>query len=82
MVVRQLLKVPIMSSDKREEYMKSGTGRVVDRGTAKYSKIFVYVPRLVSADSSFPFQSGEEVTVTIEGERLIIEKRKEKGENL
>jgi len=59
--------------------VKSGKGRVVDRGTKKYSKIFVYVPRLVSADSTFPFQPGEEVTVTIKGERLIIEKRKEKS---
>lgn len=59
--------------------VKSAKGRVVDRGTAKYSKIFVYVPRLVSADSTFPFQTGEEVTVTIEGERLIIEKREKKS---
>jgi len=69
-----------MSSEKeRGPMVKSGKGRVVDRGTKKYSKIFVYVPRLVSADSTFPFQPGEEVTVTIKGERLIIEKRKEKS---
>ena len=71
-----------MSSDKEGGGMvKSGKGRVVDRGTKKYSKIFVYVPRLVSADSTFPFQPGEEVTVTIEGERLVIEKHKEKSED-
>lgn len=40
-------------------------------------KVFVYVPQLVADDTAFPFQMGEDVTVTIEGDRLIIEKLKE-----
>jgi len=52
-----------------------GKGKVVDRGK-KYRKIFIYIPKEVSSDTSFPFKIGEDVTVRIDGERLIIEKRK------
>lgn len=51
-----------------------GKGKVVDRGK-KYKKIFVYIPKEVAMDTSFPFKIGENVTVKIEGEKLIIEKR-------
>ena len=51
-----------------------GKGKIVDRGK-KYRKIFIYIPKEVSSDTSFPFKVGEDVTVTIEGKRLIIEKR-------
>ena len=51
-----------------------GKGKVVDRGK-KYRKIFIYIPKEVAMDTSFPFEIGEDVTVRIEGERLIIEKR-------
>jgi hypothetical protein len=51
-----------------------GKGKVVDRGK-RYKKIFIYVPKEVAMDTSFPFKMGENVTVKIEGERLIIEKR-------
>jgi ABC-type Mn2+/Zn2+ transport system ATPase subunit len=53
-----------------------GKGKVVNRGK-KYSKIFVYIPKEVSTDTSFPFKVGEDVTVKIDGKRLIIEKRKQ-----
>ena len=56
---------------------RSGKGKVVDRG-ARYPKVFVYVPKLVADDTAFPFQMGEDVTVTIEDDRLIIETLKEK----
>jgi len=54
-----------------------GKGKVVDRGK-KYRKIFIYIPKEVAMDTSFPFEIGEDVTVRIEGERLIIEKRESK----
>jgi hypothetical protein len=56
---------------------RSGKGKVVDRGV-RYPKVFVYVPKLVADDTAFPFQVGEDVAVTIEDGRLIIEKPKEK----
>lgn len=71
-----------MCSDKKEEELmgRTGKGKVVDRGT-KYPKIFVYVPRIVATDTAFPFQIGEDVTVTIRNDKLIIEKmKKEKKE--
>ncbi len=54
-----------------------GRGKVVDRGN-KYRKIFIYIPKEVASDTSFPFKPGEDVTVKIEGKRLVIEKRKHK----
>jgi len=53
----------------------TGKGKVVDRGK-KYSKIFIYIPQKVVQDTRFPFKKGEDVTVRIEGEKLIIEKWK------
>jgi CxxC motif-containing protein len=50
-----------------------GKGKVVDRG-GKYSKTFIYIPKEVASDTSFPFKKGEDVTVRIEGKKLIIEK--------
>ncbi len=55
-----------------------GKGKVVDRGK-KYRKIFIYIPKEVSSDTSFPFKVGEDVTVRIDGERLVIEKRHNKS---
>jgi len=55
-----------------------GKGKVVDRGK-KYRKIFIYIPKEVSSDTSFPFEIGEDVTVKIEGEKLIIEKRHQRN---
>jgi len=52
---------------------RSGKGKVVNRGT-KYPKIFIYIPRDVATDTSFPFKVGEDVTVTIEGDSLTIRK--------
>ncbi|MEM3731123.1 MAG: hypothetical protein QW667_06570 [Candidatus Bathyarchaeia archaeon] len=51
-----------------------GKGKVVDRGK-KYRKIFLYIPKEVATDTSFPFKIGEDVTVRIEGKKLVIEKR-------
>jgi hypothetical protein len=67
-----------MSSDCEEKAVaRSGKGKVVDRGV-KYPKVFIYIPKLVADDTAFPFQVGEDVTVTIENDELIIMKKKEK----
>ena len=64
-----------MGSDREEPIVvRSGKGKVVDRGY-KYPKIFIYIPRDIAADTAFPFKIGEDITVTIEGNKLIIEKR-------
>ena len=51
-----------------------GKGKVIDRGK-KYKKIFIYIPKEVASDTSFPFKIGDHVTVKIEGKKLIIEKK-------
>ena len=53
---------------------RTGKGKIVDRG-GKYPKIFIYVPMDVVKDSMFPFEVGEDTSVTIDNGRLIIEKR-------
>ncbi|MGQ9625139.1 MAG: hypothetical protein ACUVUF_00490 [Candidatus Bathycorpusculaceae bacterium] len=58
-----------------------GKGKVVDRGK-KYRKIFIYIPKEVSSDTSFPFEIGEDVTVKIKEEKLIIEKRCRQNETI
>ena len=58
--------------------MKIGRGRFSNRpsrtGGKLYDRYFVYIPTYVAKDEAFPFESGEEVLVRIEGERLIIER--------
>lgn len=51
-----------------------GKGKIIDRGK-KYRKIFIYLPKEVAMDTAFPFKIGEDVTVRIEGNKLIIDKR-------
>jgi hypothetical protein len=54
---------------------RTGKGKVVDRG-GKYPKVFIYMSMDVVKDSTFPFEVGEDVSVTIDDDRLIIEKTK------
>jgi len=54
---------------------REGKGKVVNRGGGKYPKIFIYVPKSVAMDTSFPFKEGEDVIVRIEGDRLIIKRK-------
>ena len=64
------------------EVARSGKGKVVDRGTEKYPRIFIYIPSRVANDSAFPFKVGEDVLVVIEGDHLIIKKMpREEGES-
>ncbi len=68
--------VTIMGSDKEASSVaRSGKGKIVDRGV-KYPKIFIYVPMDVVKDSTFPFKVGEDVEITIEGEMLVVRKRR------
>ena len=53
--------------------MKQGKGRIIRRSDGKW---FIYLPARVATDSAFPFEPGEKVMVSIDGERLIIEKLK------
>jgi hypothetical protein len=51
-------------------------------GKGKYwrseNKLYIYVPVKVAADSQFPFRDEKGyVTVTIDGERLVIAKHQE-----
>jgi len=74
-ILKRKIEVSILGSDREEPIVvRSGKGKVVDRGY-KYPKIFIYIPRGVTADTAFPFKIGEDITVTIEGNKLIIEKR-------
>ncbi|MEM2897489.1 MAG: hypothetical protein QXG01_07995 [Candidatus Bathyarchaeia archaeon] len=43
-----------------------GKGKVVDGGK-KYRKIFIYIPKEVLSDTSFPFKIGDDVIVRIDG---------------
>ncbi len=54
--------------------VKEGKGRIVSVGKAKTR--YVTVPAEVAGDDRFPFETGEEVRVTIEEDkkRLIVEK--------
>jgi len=55
--------------------LKSGKGKFNNRGSEQYPKFFVYIPKEVAMDTAFPFKNGEDVTVTIENEKLIITRR-------
>ena len=55
--------------------VKTGKGKLIDKGN-KYPKIHIYVPMGVFKDSAFPFSVGDYVSVTIDDDRLIIEKKK------
>lgn len=39
-------------------------------------KMYVYIPASVRDDSQFPFEPGEKVKVSIDGDRVIVEKEK------
>jgi len=60
--------------------MLEGKGRFINRptktGKKLYDKHFIYVPTEVARDSSFPFKTRETVKVSIDGDRLIVEKEK------
>jgi ABC-type Mn2+/Zn2+ transport system ATPase subunit len=58
-----------------------GRGKIVNKGR-EYKKIFVYIPKEVAADTSFPFKIGEHVKIKINGKKLVIEKLKEPPQDM
>ena len=67
--------VDTQNSNSERISLKAGKGKFSNRGSEQYPKFFVYIPKEVAMDTSFPFKHGEDVTVTIAGEKLIITKR-------
>ncbi|NLZ31260.1 MAG: hypothetical protein GX885_11080 [Methanomicrobiales archaeon] len=51
---------------------QTGEGKVIAQGPARTR--FIVVPAVVAGDSAFPFEDGGKVTISIEGDRLIVEK--------
>jgi len=39
----------------------------------------IYIPAGLIKDSAFPFKNGELLTIKVDGQRLIVEKKKAKG---
>lgn len=37
-------------------------------------KMYVYIPAIVRDDSTFPFKPGEKVTISINGDMLVVKK--------
>lgn len=71
-------KNPISTISSQVWKMKTGKGKFANRGSQKYPKYFIYIPRYVAEDTAFPFKDGEDVTVTIENGKLIITRYEEK----
>jgi hypothetical protein len=60
--------------------MRKGIGKFINRRTKTgkkcYDRFFIYVPTEVGRDGTFPFKVGETVSITIENNKLIVEKMK------
>lgn len=60
--------------------VKEGTGRFINRRSKtagkEYDRFFIYVPTEVARDSAFPIEEGAEVTIRVEGDKVVMEKRK------
>ena len=54
--------------------MKEGVGKITQQSTARTR--FLSIPAQVAADDRFPFETGEQVKITIDSDnkRLIVEK--------
>jgi len=74
--------VNIFVTPNEDTKMREGKGRFINRPTRTggriYDKFFIYIPTEVARDGTFPFKEGDEVTIRIDDERLIIEKLKKK----
>jgi hypothetical protein len=62
--------------------MLEGKSKIINRSRKskgkQYDSLFIYIPSDVTKDSTFPFESDDEVTVRIDKNRLIIEKAGQK----
>ena len=61
-------------STKKPKAMKQGKGKFISRG--KPEKFFVYLPKLVVLDSAWPFKPGEDLLVSIDGDKVILSRWK------
>jgi hypothetical protein len=50
------------------------TERVVTAKGHHYTQMVLYVPKDLVKDSQFPFKAGQDLTMRIEGGRVILEK--------
>lgn len=53
--------------------MKQGKGKFILR---KDGKFFVYLPSKVATDSAWPFKPGEDLLVSIDGDKVILSRWK------
>lgn len=60
---------------------KEGKGKIIQLGDRARTR-YVSIPADVAGDDRFPFETGEEVTVSIdpEGSRVIVSKRTSKSD--
>ena len=67
-----------MSPNGKPNLVLEGKGRFTNRptktGKRLYDKYQVYIPTDVARDSMFPLKPGDPVKITVEGQRVIIEK--------
>lgn len=56
-----------------------GKGRVFSSGEAE--TLYVSIPSAVATDSAFPFEEGETVTVSIEGDEVRVTSTDEEGKS-
>ena len=77
------VKCGIFVTPNEDTKMRKGKGRFINRPTRTggrlYDKFFIYIPTEVARDGTFPFKEGEEVMISIEDGKLIIEKLKKEG---
>ncbi|UUX93232.1 hypothetical protein [Methanoplanus endosymbiosus] len=52
--------------------MKQGFGKVIKMSSSRTH--YVSIPALITSDDAYPFTPGEKIRVTVDGQRLIIEK--------
>ena len=57
---------------KRGLKMKEAIGKITPSPRSR--TLILYIPSVLTVDSTFPFKPPESVVVRIDGERLIIEK--------
>ena len=54
--------------------VKEGEGTLTPVGRARTR--YLVIPAAVASDSAFPFRDGQRVRIAIEGERLVVTKKK------
>jgi len=55
----------------------TGMGRLLD---AETSRTLIYISQKVANDSAFPFKSGDQLLITIDSGKLVVEKAPRKAD--